>query len=162
MELKRHLDPRKIFVGLYVLAFTVYIIIGLQPAGATSYTVSSELNIPSIGLNTDVTELKLNHHQLDTPDNIVGSFTQFEHKTLLIGHSTSVFQNLHQVTLGSSITYDRQTYRITAIDIIPKSTISMSQLLAPTTKDTIVIMTCAGQLLGDGDATHRLIVTASV
>ncbi len=41
-----------------------------------------------------------------------------------------------------------------------KSMISMSELLKADDKETIVIMTCAGESLENGDATHRLIVTA--
>ena len=36
----------------------------------------------------------------------------------------------------------------------------MDEVLAPTEQNTLVIMTCAGEDLGGGDATHRLIVTA--
>lgn len=36
----------------------------------------------------------------------------------------------------------------------------MSTLLTPTSQDTIILMTCAGTDLGNGDASHRLIITA--
>ena len=57
MELKRRLDPRIVFIGLYVLAFLVYIIIGLNTVAAVQYEVSGQLTIPSIDLYSDVTNL---------------------------------------------------------------------------------------------------------
>ena len=161
MELrKRHLNARRIFVSLYVLAFAIYIIVGLQPAEAKNYEVSAELEIPSIGLTADVTRLALNENKLDTPETIVGSYTQTENKTLLIGHSSTVFENLHNVSLRDKINYNDKTYKIVGIHKLEKSEVNMDQLLKRADKDTLVIMTCAGELLDGGDATHRLIVTA--
>ena len=88
MELKKRLNPKYVFVGLYALFFVAYIIVGLQPAeAAESYEISTNLNISSINLSSDVTNLKLENHKLETPDKIVGSFSRAENKTLLIGHS---------------------------------------------------------------------------
>lgn len=160
MELKQHLDARWIFVGLYLLAFVIYLVIGLQPADATSYEVSAKLLIPQIGLDTAVTDLTLDEGQLNTPEMIVGSYSQAKNKTLLIGHSSTVFQDLDQIDLGDLINYDGNDYKVKRIDLVRKSQIDMSELLAPAEKDTIVIMTCAGELFQNGDATHRLILTA--
>ena len=80
---------------------------------------------------------------------------------MLIGHSTTVFSNLNQIELGASIEYNGQAYRVIAIDMMPKDEISMQKLLAGAEHDTIVVMTCAGELFDNGDATHRLIITAS-
>ena len=161
MKLKQHLDAKKVFVGLYVLAFAIYVVVGLQPAKAAHYEVAAELNIPSIGLTADVTELQLNNGKLDTPDTIVGSYSQGENKTLLIGHSTTVFKDLSGAKLNSTINYDNKTYRVTEIAMTQKKNVNMNRLLRSTDKDTLVIMTCAGQLLDGGDATHRLIITAT-
>ena len=161
MELKQRLSIRKIFVGLYFLAFAIYLVVGLQPAGATNYEVSAKLVVPKIGLNSDVTTLTLDNNSLNTPDEIVGSYSQAKNKTLLIGHSATVLENLYQVALGDGINYDDADYKIVAIDMVPKYQIEMSKLLSSADRDTLVIMTCAGQLLDGGDATHRLIVTAT-
>ena len=161
MELKRRLDPRIVFIGLYVLAFLVYIIIGLNTVAAVQYEVSGQLTIPSIDLYSDVTNLEYNGQKLETPDTIVGSYSQAKNKTLLIGHSTTVFSNLNQIELGASIEYNGQAYRVIAIDMMPKDEISMQKLLTGAEHDTIVVMTCAGELFDNGDATHRLIITAS-
>ena len=163
MELRKHLSPKSVFVGLYVLFFVIYIVVGLQPAEATqSYEISTTLNIPSINLNTDVANLKLESHKLETPSDIVGRFQRAENKTLLIGHSTTVFQNLDKLQIGEEVIYDGTIYYIYSSEVVEKTAIDMNELLAKTDQDTLVIMTCAGTNLGNGDATHRLIVTALV
>lgn len=162
MELKRrHLDAKRVFAGLYALAFAIYIIVGLQPAEAKNYEISAELDIPSIGFSADVTELVLDNGKLDTPDAIVGSYSRAENKTLLIGHSSTVFEKLKDVRLRSEITYNGKTYQVAGIHKMPKSEVNMNELLKKADQDTLVIMTCAGELLDGGDATHRLIVTAT-
>ena len=160
MELKRHLDLRYVFVGLYVLFFAVYIIIGLQPAGATQYEIVGDLSIPGIGLRSGVTELTLHDGRLDTPDTIVGSYSRYDNKVLLIGHSTTVFEHLNEVQIGDEITYDNVTYHVVSRYEQVKQDISMRKLLNNEEDKTLVLMTCAGELLGNGDATHRLIVIA--
>ena len=161
MELrKRHLDGKKIFAGLYALVFAAYLVIGLQPAEAVQYEVAAELDIPSIGLVADVTQLSLGNDGVETPETIVGSYSRTKNKTLLIGHSSTVFENLKDVGLRDEIDYNGNTYHVVGIHKMAKSDINMNQLLKTEDKDTLVIMTCAGQLLDGGDATHRLIVTA--
>lgn len=160
MELKRHLDFRYVFVGLYLLAFLIYLVIGLQPADAKNYSITSNLEIPSISLYSDVAALELNNNQLLTPDEIVGSYSRAKNKTLLIGHSTTVFSNLSSVKVGDEINYDEETYSVTQINIHEKNKIEMSKILAPAEEDTVIIMTCAGEVYDNGDATHRLIITA--
>lgn len=160
MELRKHLSLKLVFVGLYVVLLATYILIGLQPVEATNYTISTELKIPSIALDSDVTTLQLRENQLDTPDTIVGSYSQARNKTLLIGHSTTVFDDLDEVHLADAIEYGNKLYRVVAIDQLEKSKINMNELLKTEEEDTLVIMTCAGKLFADGDATHRLIITA--
>ena len=46
------------------------------------------------------------------------------------------------------------------ISVQEKSEIDMLKLLKKDENDSIVLMTCAGELYKDGDASHRLIVTA--
>lgn len=160
MELKKRLDSRIIFVSLYVFALIIYIIYGLQPAGAVNYDIVASLSIPSIDLAADVTSLESNNNRLDTPDTIVGSYSNHYHKTLLIGHSTTVFNRLDEVSLEDELEYNNNFYRVIAINLVKKSSINMSDLLKFEKKDTLVLMTCAGTLFDNGDATHRLIITA--
>ena len=163
MELKKRLDLRAVLAVLYVTAFLAYVIFGLQPAeAAQSYEVSAELNIPSIGLVSDVTTLELENRELKTPDEIVGSFSRSKNKTLLIGHSSTIFQNLNQIRLNDEIFYNNNKYIVKKITIAEKAAVDMSELLMRADQDTLVIMTCAGANLGNGDATHRLLVTAVI
>ena len=162
MELKRHINFRNVFVVLYVVAFAIYLIIGLQPAKAHDYEISGAFSIPSIGLESDVTTLELKNRKLDTPDTIVGSYSRSDGKTLLIGHSTTVFQGLDQVKLGDEFVYNGKSYYVDDISVMAREDISMMDLLKKEDRETLVVMTCAGELLGGGEATHRLIITASV
>lgn len=161
MELKKRVDLRRVLIILYILFFVIYIIIGLQPAKATSYEISTEIFIPRINLTSDVTDLALKNHALETPETIVGSFSRAKNKTLLIGHSSSVFKNLNQLSVGDKIIYDLDGYEIIEKKIIPKDKIKMDELLKAEKIGTLVLMTCAGEDLGDGDATERLIITAT-
>lgn len=161
MELRKRLDFRIVVMGIFAFVFMVYLIIGLQPADAANYEISAELSIPSIGLESDVTTLTLKDKVLETPDYIVGSFSRAKNKTLLIGHSSTVFQDLGEVKIGDAIEYDETGYRVVETKVFEKAEISMEEILAAEDTDTLVIMTCAGEDLGDGDATHRLIIVAS-
>lgn len=160
MELRRRLDFRYVFVGIYIVLFLVYVIVGLRPVQAVNPAVTGDLVIPSIGLESNVGALSLKEHRLETPDTIVGSYTRADNKTLLIGHSTTVFQNLDNVKVGDEVVYNEKRYIVTEIVILAKDEISMGSILKSEDDDTLVIMTCAGELLGGGEATHRLIVTA--
>ena len=163
MELKKHLNLKYIFIGIYVASFLAFIIYGLMPAKAVeAYDIEGEVVIPSIGLTSDVTKVELTAEGLETPDTIVGSYSRNQNKTLLFGHSTTVFTDLKKVKLGDYIEYGGNNYEVRAIDMLAKSKINMDKLLKAEDKDTLVIMTCAGTLLDGGDATHRLIITASI
>lgn len=160
MKLRRRHSIRAIFASTYVIMFIAYIIIGLQPAEATNYDVSAKLLIPSIGLSSDVTTVTLIGNKLETPDTIVGSYSAADNKTLLFGHSSTVFHNLDDIKIGDLISYDNNEYRIVMARLALKESIEMEEIMAGTERDTIVIMTCAGEDLGGGDATHRLIIYA--
>lgn len=161
MELKRCFDFRRFFVILYAVVFGVYIMVGLQPAGAATYDATTELVIPSIGLVSGVAKVKLDDSGFETPEAIVGSYQRAQNKTLLFGHSTTVFRELEKVEIGEMFNYAGETYQIQTKETLPKSEIDMNKLLKKEDEDTIVLMTCAGELLDGGDATHRLIMTAT-
>ena len=156
MELKKRFSPKWVFVGLYVLAFLVYIIYGLQPVeAAEGATIDGELSIPSIELVSDVTRLDLEDGELKTPDTIVGSFARSENKTLLIGHSTTVFVRLNQVRLGDEIEYNGKKYKVTRLSMLDKNIVDMGEVLRSAERDTLVLMTCAGE-----KSSYRLVITA--
>ena len=154
-------DFRTIFVGIYLILFGAYLVIGAEPARANHYEISATLSAPSINLNSAVTTLSLNNGHLDTPDYIAGSFQNSANKTLIIGHSTTVFQNLDAIQAGDAIIYNDTVFRVASTSIVAKSDINMKKLLQGSSTETIVLMTCAGTDLGHGDATHRLLVTAT-
>ena len=162
MDVNKLLNPKVIFITIYFLAFLTYIIYGLQPAeAADAYTVDNSLAIPNIGLISDVTSLELSNGELLTPDTIVGSYSK-TNTTLLIGHSSGVFNNLDQVKIGDEISYSDKKYTVTKITYAAKEAIDMNKLLAPSDQESIVLMTCAGKMLENNDATHRLIIFASI
>ncbi len=160
MELKRRFNWLRTFTILYIVAFLAYVIVGLQPAEAKNYEISGQIVIPSIGLVSDVTTLELVDHRLDTPDTIVGSYSKYSSKIFLVGHSSTVFSELKNVKLNEYIYYSGNSYRITGYKTALKTDIDMNALLMPAKNQTLVIMTCAGEPIGEKDATHRLIVTA--
>ena len=160
MELRHSFDVRKCIFGLYFAGLFIYLLIGFMPAEATDYLVSARINIPSIDLMSDVTTLERDGKTLHTPETIVGSFSEAENKTLLIGHSSTVFNNLDEVNVGDAVWYDGHGYQIVDKAILLKADINMNKILQAEDTDTIVIMTCAGEELDNYDATHRLILTA--
>ena len=161
MELKRRrFGFRKVFTILYIVAFFAYLIIGLQPTGATAYKFSGGLAIPSINLISGVVDIELENHKLNTPDTVVGSYSEYDSKVFLIGHSSTVFKNLHRVGYNDTIYYKGKKYQITKTETLAKADINMNKLLSSARRNTLVIMTCAGEPVGEKDATHRFIVTA--
>ncbi len=160
MELKRRWDARVIFTIMYCVCFVTYLCVVFWPAEAKSYAVSARLVIPSIGLVSDVTNVDLVDGELETPDTIVGSYSRSAHKDFLFGHSSTVFKELNQVNIGDEIIYEDAKYVVSVSEVLTKAEVRMSKLLRKAERDTLVLMTCAGEDLGDGDASHRLILTA--
>ena len=162
MEIKAKLDFRRILALLYVVCFGIYLVVGLTPAEAAHYNVITEIKIPAIQLESEVAALKLENRRLETPAEIVGSFSRAENKTLLIGHASTVFNNLSEVEVGDEIFYDGKVYLVGKIETVPKEEVKMEELLDAAEVDTLVMMTCAGEDLGNGDSTNRLILTAEI
>ena len=142
------------------MIFAIWLFVGLQPAEAKTYDISNELQIPSIVLTSDVTNLKLENGELKTPENLVGSYTRGG-TTLLIGHSTTVFQNLQDVKIGDEVDFGDSVYNIYSTETVAKSDISMNQLLESSDEPQLILMTCAGELYDNGDSTERLIIKAN-
>ncbi len=151
-----------ITVTFFLIFLPIYIFIGVSPALSIDYSEYATLTIPEINLTTPVASLKLEDHQLIAPVTIAGSYSQNINKTLLIGHSSTVFQDLDQLNPGSYLSYDGQTYQIRSAVTVAKADISMADILASSNVQTIIIMTCAGDPLPNQDATHRLIITATL
>lgn len=151
---------RVFVIGFFLIMLPIYLYIGFQPAASTEALGYPELAIPSISLTTPVQPIKLTDRQLIAPNTIAGAYNANPNKTFIIGHSSTVFQKLHNVNVGDAFSYNGKTYHIITSETVEKSAINMQEILAPSTKDTIIIMTCAGEPLPNQDATHRLIITA--
>ncbi|MBR2543216.1 sortase [Candidatus Saccharibacteria bacterium] len=160
MELKKRFSLRKVFIILYSFLLSVYLIVGFLPTKSI-YAIDTQLKIPAINLVSDVTILESKNGKLDTPDLIVGSFSRAENKTLLVGHSTTIFENLDKLKINDTVIYKSKLYKVKKRELLEKNEISMRQVLKNESDDTIVLMTCAGEMLENMDATHRLIVTAT-
>ena len=160
MGIRQSFDIRKFVIISYFSSLFVYVIFGFMPAGAKNYDISGKVSIPAINMFSEVTSLELKGRKLETPDYIVGSYSNAENKTLLIGHRSTIFNKLDEVMIGDSIWFNGQEYIVSDSEIYEKANINMDQLLAREDENTLVVMTCAGKYLDASDATHRLIVTA--
>lgn len=161
MKLKLTISFRFVMAIACAAVGTFCLLKYFEPAEAKEYQISGNLSIPSIGLNSDVTNLTLENGELSTPTSIVGSFSRHKNSTLLIGHSNTVFSGLKNIRIGDIINYNDKPYRIYKSQITEKSNISMKELLSENETDTIILMTCFGEMYADGDASHRLIIFAS-
>lgn len=153
---------RIVTVAFFTIMLPLYLFIGIQPADSLSRESYPSLKISSINLDTPVAPITLENRQLIAPDTIAGSFTQASNKTLLIGHSSTVFENLHDLKLNAILSYDNELYRVTSLKTLEKSKVKMSEVLAPAEQKTLILMTCAGDPLPNQDATHRLLITAEI
>lgn len=154
----------KMFLGaFFAIMLPIYIFIGLQPVPSANADSLPRLTIDSINLKTPVTPITLtDSHELIAPATIAGIYEPAKNKLFIIGHSSTVFNKLHQTHVEDIITYDGKPYTITQLQTLQKSDISMAQILQAESQPTLVIMTCAGTPLPNQDATHRLIVTATL
>ncbi len=161
--MKKTFGARGFVVLSYFLLALIYLAVGFspKPAEAAIYDVSAEISIPAISLTSDVTAMTIRDGNLDTPDTIVGSFSHAENKIFLVGHRSGVFKNLNRLKVGDEIIYNDETYIVKETTESKKSEISMNELLRAAEIKTLVVMTCAGENLPNGDATHRLIITAT-
>ncbi|MBR2997121.1 class F sortase [Candidatus Saccharibacteria bacterium] len=148
-----------VFCAIFV---PVYLIIGLQPATAADPTEFNydTLNIADINLIAPVKPITLNsEHRLVAPDTIAGAYSDSANKTLIIGHSSTIFATLHTAQVGDMIDYADSKYVITEITYQKVEDINMRDVLASTSRPTLVLMTCAGTPV-DGNYPERLIITA--
>ena len=158
-----------IIFATYFLAAFAFVVIGLQPvkSSAAVYATESEtasglLSIDAINLNAPVKKVALNGKTLEVPEQIAGAYSVHENKTLVIGHSSTIFKDLKSTTIGMKIAYNGKTYTIRTIEEKLKQDIIMKDILKTEEKDTLVLMTCSGEKINgtSDDHTHRLIITA--
>ena len=154
------------FIAFYAILIPAYFIIGFHPATAISdsldaaeITSVSHLSIEGINIDASIIDIPLIDNHFSTPDYDIGRYISQSGTTFLFAHSISAFQHLDEVTSTDHILYDGHTYHITDISTPRVTDISMSSLLDQS-EDTLILMTCAGELRA-GDYTHRLIITAT-
>ena len=152
---------------VYFAAGFAFFYFGFQPATSAkdvyaeeSVSANTNLKIPAIDLDIPVTEVSINDNDLEVPEQIVGSYSVHTNKTLLIGHSATAFSNLNQVRVGDSVKFGSTNYAVVNIEQKEKADISMKEILKAEEKDTLVLMTCAGEQITNTDFSHRLIITA--
>ena len=161
MKIKKSFCLRSAFIGLYVFSFLVFLVIGFMPAEANAHDDDyGELVIPSIDFASEVVTAEKDEGELKVPYDMVGRYSRYKNKTLLVGHSSTVFGDLVNVRIGDKIAYDDNIYAVSNVELVEKDLIEMRKILKAEVVDTLIIMTCAGQDLGGGDSTHRLLVTA--
>lgn len=147
------------FLAAYIFGIGIYLYYGLQPYRVDA-SAPIRLVVPSINLSTPVDNVTKTGHSLDVPEFIAGAYSENTNKTLLIGHSNTVFERLSDLKIGQRLTFDDQSYQITRIITAAKANISMPDILSPVSTPTVILMTCTGTHLGGHDYSHRLIITA--
>ena len=170
---KAHFSRTKLIhlaiLSIYFIAGFAFILIGLQPSKSATSVYAKEaaeatatLEMPTINLKAPVTEVSLIGKDLEVPEQIAGAYSINKNKTLIIGHSSTIFTNLQNVQIGQSFTYKSTTFIIKSIVEKKKEDVSMKDILSSASTPTVIIMTCSGDTIPntDGDHTHRLIVTA--
>ena len=148
-----------IFGVLYfalIAGFTAYVFMP-KTADASS---EERLFIPSIGLIARVKNIERTGNQLIAPDEIAGAYQPTIHKTVIIGHSSTVFKDLKNIDGDDTFTFDKKSYKIKDHKIIEKSVVDMSKVVEETDVNTVILMTCYGEPIGPQDYSHRLIITA--
>lgn len=125
-------------------------------------SATETLNIPSISLAAPVAVIEFTGSNLAVPEQIAGSYSVHQNKTLLYGHSSTIFSGLKYLKIGDEIEYRGKIYHVENLVENRKEDISMREILKEEITDTIVLMTCSGDAIPgtDGDHTHRLILTA--
>lgn len=147
-------------ISFFMIGAPIYAYFGMQPVSSIEAASYPMLSIPEIGLDTAVAPVELVDQQLIAPATIAGVYQRGE-KSFIIGHSSTVFKDLDNVSVNSRFTYNEKEYIINDISTVEKNSIDMNEILSATEEPTIVIMTCAGEALPNQDATHRLIINAT-
>ena len=86
---------------------------------------------------------------------------------VLDAHNTAAFKNLSNLKVGEEIYIKNRKgkwlrFRVTKAEIYAAKNLKPTILFAPTSAKQVNLITCAGTLLSNGEATHRLIVSAEL
>jgi sortase (surface protein transpeptidase) len=152
-----------VFGGFFAVCLPLWFS-GLSVFAHTVNPVNATLKIGAIGLVTPVVPVEISGGEgLKTPEKLVGSYTSGS-RVFLYAHNSGVFRNLHELVIGDEIEYtkagERGNFSVSYIERLPRDEIKMSQILRKSDRSEIVLMTCAGERLADGDYAERLIIYA--
>ena len=114
------------------------------------------LDIPSIGLHQQMTQVIAEGRTLPVPDNNPGYYLSQSGNIFIIGHNSTVFTRLHEIPGELSIIIDgaKTTYHLDTYENTPKDNVDMHKV---TTYRGVSVMTCSGERVGD-TLSHRLIL----
>ncbi|MBQ9029542.1 class F sortase [Candidatus Saccharibacteria bacterium] len=168
-RLRTHFTRKRIIVSLfafYAVAIPAYLYIGFQPSDSSAAyaeevkVATGVLEIPGISLRSPMSDVELDGRVLTAPNYIVGRYKAHDNKVLVMGHSSTVFQNLKNVVVGDKLLYDGVEYELVSKEVKAKAEISMREILKDEAKPTLVLMTCSGEHISGQDYSHRLIIYA--
>lgn len=182
LSMKKYINLSLAFI--LILTFTLlssYNTSKAEAAYITAGTVSTAdvpawIYIPSINLFSFVEGMGIDHKgNMDVPSGRTNNVGWYKYgvqpgnigTAVFDAHNTAAFKNLHAVLPGSDIyilTAQGKLlhFRTTRAETYSMTTLSPYTLFAATTSKQINLITCAGTLLPEGDATHRLIVSAQL
>lgn len=172
-----------VLTGLFILAQFI-------PSLATAQTISSKsvhaappgtplyLYIPSLKLYTSIQGVGTDSKgRMDVPSGRTNNVGWYEYgvtpgssgTAVLDAHNTAAFKTLNKLPVGADIYVYNSNGRWLKFTVMKEET-----YLAATTPSSVLfepanrsvqklnLITCAGELLGNGEATHRLIVSAQL
>lgn len=178
--MKNYISFAFAFISIFTFALSPFV--GAKSAEAawiTAETVSATdvpawIYIPAINLFSYVEGVGIDSAgRMDVPSGKTNNVGWYKYgvrpgetgTAVVDAHNTAAFKNLHQVPLGSDIYVITTQGRMLHFQVQEAETHSMSylkpEMLFETTNDKqLNLITCAGTLFGNGNATHRLIVSA--
>lgn len=151
-----------VFGALYLCFFLVFTFLAFQPKTVEANT-NLILEIPKISLTSPIRALEItDENTLISPERIAGVYHANQNHDFIIGHSSTIFQNLDKLKVGDTFRFGDQIYQIKTRKIQLKSDVDMAKLLTKKSAPTITLMTCHGEKISGHDYTERLILTAEL
>jgi sortase A len=168
------------------LAMGVFIFspLAIEAAQITSITLSVAesadkplyIHIPSIDLYTTIEGVGIDEKgRMDVPSGKTNKVGWYKYgvvpgntgTAVLDAHNTAAFKKLKEVPVGEEIYVIMKSGKKLKFSVTKAKTYEVKKtdpsiLFASTKSKQLNLITCAGKLLGNGEATHRLIVSAQL
>lgn len=169
--------PAVAALGAFIFApFAAQAAVISSTLSAAATAQPAYLYIPSIKLLSAVQGVGVNAKgNMDVPSGKTNNVGWYQYGTtpggvgtaVLDAHNTAAFKNLKDVAVGQKLyVQDAKgnwlTFQVTKTEVYSMQTLKPSTLFAQTNNRQLNLITCAGQNLGNGEATHRLIVSAEL